>query len=252
MQVRGGGTRGRHLPVNGRQVAGFLLGATAVLLTAGLVATVVELDGGPSWLVALGGMFDLDGEGNLPSWFASSALLACAALLHLLGRDARERGEPHAWGWSGLGWLFVALSADESAQLHERVAGAVSGLLSLPGSSSISWTFLGCGLVLGLLLVFGDFFASLPHDLRRRFMLAGALYAGGSLVLDAPAAGVARIALEEGFELLALVVFLHALLGHVAVRAPEHTVRFVGPQRPRNTAAPVEPPTERSIRRAAA
>lgn len=68
--------------------------------------------------------FHLDQEGNLPTWFSSALLLAVAGVAawahRLEGRNTPKVGG--RWVWLFVSALFVALSADETASLHERLA----------------------------------------------------------------------------------------------------------------------------------
>jgi|GEM_PF-1696429 len=67
---------------------------------------------------------NLDAEGNVTAWWSQAKLLGTGVLfVHLGLQDARRRQTPlwqSAFGWVGL--LFVGLSLDESASLHERLA----------------------------------------------------------------------------------------------------------------------------------
>lgn len=62
---------------------------------------------------------DLDGETQLPA-FAAGLVLLLAGLVGLLNWRHRERG----WPWLGLGLLFMVMSLDEVASIHERLESA--------------------------------------------------------------------------------------------------------------------------------
>src|SRR5262245_40882879 len=47
--------------------------------------------------------FDLDAESNLPTWYASIALLACAVLLGRIATLTRRAHRPFAGHWRALG-----------------------------------------------------------------------------------------------------------------------------------------------------
>ncbi len=73
----------------------------------------------------LGGLFDLDQEANLPTWYSSLkfALAAAAAALCYRAEAAGEatEGPRSRIAWLFVGTLMLALSADESAQIHETL-----------------------------------------------------------------------------------------------------------------------------------
>ena len=73
------------------------------------------------WLSRL---FDLNAEANLPTWYASAQLLLVGLLLGVFARARADRRRPAASaGLVVAAALFVGMSADEVACLHENVGG---------------------------------------------------------------------------------------------------------------------------------
>ncbi len=74
---------------------------------------------------ALGNLFDLDHEANLPTWYSSLKLLlaAAAAMLCYLSEAPRAAAEglKRRSAWLVVAALMLALSADEAAQIHETL-----------------------------------------------------------------------------------------------------------------------------------
>lgn len=67
-------------------------------------------------------LFDLDQEANLPTWFSSMQLLGIAAVLGLYAvKPLRNLGVP-AWLTVAGAAVFLFLSMDETAQVHENLA----------------------------------------------------------------------------------------------------------------------------------
>jgi len=101
---------------------------TEVLLVAAYWIDI--LLGAPIHL--LHGMFDLDGEANIPTWFSSGQLLAIAIILWVVAiyRSRPERPSRAFLLTAGTG--FLLLSADEVVQLHEGITG-------LMGSRYLDW-----------------------------------------------------------------------------------------------------------------
>lgn len=98
-----------------------LLSIIAALVLLGLL-----LPSHPIWLGResatlglLAARFDLDGEGNLPSYFSALQLLACGLVLTLFALQHRRTGSRWRHHWTVLACGFVYLSFDEAAQLHE-------------------------------------------------------------------------------------------------------------------------------------
>jgi hypothetical protein len=183
-------------------------------------------------------LVNLGGEGNLPAWYHSTLLLACAAVLAGIGaarpraarpRAARPRAAPDRWAWRGLAAVFLCLALDEAISLHERAA-LFLGQVAFKNTplEDVAWVFPAAALcaVLGVALL--PFLAHLPGRTRWAFGLAGALYLGGAVGIevvggwwsffrgyDSPGFGL-LVTAEETLEAAGLLAFLHALLGYVA------------------------------------
>lgn len=172
-------------------------------------------------------LLSLSYEQNLPTWYASSLLLACAVLLAAIGRDAALCGRRFHRYWLVLAAGFAAMSLDETAELHEQLHG-------LAGASEFvyfDWVIpAGCAVV-AIGLAFVPFLRALPPRRRRDVVLAGALYLGGALVMELPLgwwtaihgtdnAGYALIDwVEESLELAGASWFLIVLAGRWDDRA---------------------------------
>jgi hypothetical protein len=71
------------------------------------------------WL--LHGLFDLDGEANIPTWFSSCQLFLVGVTLFLPGVIRHKAERPSRPFLLILSACFLILSLDETAQLHERI-----------------------------------------------------------------------------------------------------------------------------------
>lgn len=80
----------------------------------------------------LHGLFDLDGEANIPTWFSSGQLLAIAIILWIVAFYRRKPEKPSRAFLLTCGTGFLLLSADEVVQLHEGITG-------LLGSRYLDW-----------------------------------------------------------------------------------------------------------------
>jgi hypothetical protein len=96
----------------------------------------------------LHGLFDLDGEANIPTWFSSGQLLAIAIALWAVAFYRHKPARPSRAFLLTLGTVFLLLSADEVVQLHEGITG-------LLGSRYLDWvpTMLGAHRIALLLLL---------------------------------------------------------------------------------------------------
>jgi hypothetical protein len=206
---------------------------------------------------------NLDNENNIPTWYSSSALLLSALLLAVIGLAYKRRGNPYAFQWLGLAAIFLFLSLDEAASLHELTrhlskpmvepGGYFHGFLFFP------WVVFGAIFLLIVILAYVRFVAALPVQTRSLFLIAGTLYVGGAMGIEILSARHAYlygfenflytmyVAVEEGLEMLGIVVFLYALVSHLGSSRsvlqiliedgpPEHTSHIaVENQLPMNT-----------------
>jgi hypothetical protein len=203
-----------------REPARALWAATATVAALGLIVEVAHHTASPpEELVAL---LSLSFEANLPTWYASGLLLGCALALAGIAAAAERSALPHVFRWRLLAAVFLYMSLDEVAMLHERL----NDLLPLHGALRFSWILPAAAVVAALGVAYLPFLKALPARSRNRFLLAGALYVGGALVMELPLGwwaerfgedglGYALIDfVEEALELAGATWFLCSLLDH--------------------------------------
>lgn len=189
-------------------------------------------------------------EGGLQTWYASLTLAACAGLLAVIGLKTRWRRAPHARQWLVLAVGFLFLSADEGAQIHERLVLPTYTLLQLPAIMRYSaWVLPYLVIAAVLAVMYIPFLRALQMPVRRMFILAGVLYVGGAAgmeLLSAPlqlsgvlpqmwAELVVEI-LEELGEMGGIAIFARALLSQLAILEGSRTaVRAPDEAFPRST-----------------
>ncbi|MFB4315080.1 hypothetical protein [Actinomadura sp. 21ATH] len=168
-------------------------------------------------------VFNVGAEGNLATWWNGALLLSVAgtALLAagLSGRGAR----PGRAAWLALAAAAAWLSVDETAQVHERLAGPgrewAAGLgIALPTYAWVLPGALGAAAgVAGAVL----WARRLPGDLRYGMLGALAAYLAGALVVEAfngwarrqgaDAVYAVGTSVEEGLEMGACLLALAVL-----------------------------------------
>ena len=74
----------------------------------------------------LGTAFDLDMEGNVPTWWASLkfAMAGAAAVFCYYAESVATppNGRRFSWGWLAVAALMLGMSCDETGQLHEALS----------------------------------------------------------------------------------------------------------------------------------
>jgi hypothetical protein len=171
----------------------------------------------------------VDGEANIPSWFSSSLLLVAALLLGLIAAAERDM-QSRAIQWLVLGLIFLFLSLDETAQLHELSIVPIRDRIGANGFLYYAW-ILPAGVCVSLfVLAYLRFLSQLPVRTRRLLLSAGAVYVGGALGVESISGWEAAIhgeytlayhlivTLEELCEMMGVVLFIYALLDYLGTR----------------------------------
>ena len=187
----------------------------------------------PNWLVR---RVNVDEEANIPTWFATCLLLSAAGLLFLIARAKQLLRDRFSVYWFGLSLMFLYLSVDEAASLHELAMAPTRALLALSGPLYAGWVIpAGVALVI-LVLLYSRFLLALPRRTLCWFVFGGALYIGGAVGMELVAwghiypayiahpenwSGVVDMPFlvmthsEEVMEMAGVIAFIHGLLGHL-------------------------------------
>lgn len=183
-------------------------------------------------------LFDLDGEGNVPAWYSSALLLLCAVSLAVIWNAKTLARDPYAIHWRFLAILFLFMSLDETAAIHERLTIPVRSAINASGVLYYAWVVPMMGAVVVIGLAYLRFLAALPHKIRKMVVLAGTIYIGSALGLElvegywATAYGEDNLplrlieALEDVGEMFGLVVFLYALMSYVRTHFAEVRIQI--------------------------
>ena len=221
---------------------GWILAVTiAVLAAASLVEQyVIHIMGRADleeFLIAV----DVDAEANIPTWYAVVTLLGCAVLLGAIASRVRAEKGRFAGHWRWLCILFVALSIDEMAQLHEHL-GRLQSAWDTHGIFYFAWVIPGAGFVAVVGLAYARFLTHLPRRTCRRFVLAAIVYVSGVLGVEALSGWRAETmgmnnmthsciaTAEEVMEMAGVAMFAVALVRHLAGEGADLGIE-IGPVR---------------------
>jgi hypothetical protein len=221
------------------RIRSVLTTATLVLLAASLAAALAREIAG--WEIeALYRVLVVDFEGNLPTWYSSLLLLACAVFLACVAA-ARHHALDQQWrSWAMVGLLFAGMSADEAAGLHELSVHPLRAIVD--DNPWLRYPLILPGLIVATLVLgfFARFFRSLPSETRRSIFLGlGAILLGALGIetmggwfdpeLYGPSVTYVLLStIEEGLEMTGAIVVLGAVMRHI-----EHhigTLRIPGGQ----------------------
>jgi hypothetical protein len=186
--------------------------------------------------------FDFDIEGNIPTLDSAVTVLICAALLALIARVNWNRPGGKRFQWTGLSVLFLFLAFDEGTAIHEQLSDFFERYMEATGALYFLWVVPYGIATLLLAIVYLKFVWELPKVTRARFIAAALLYVGGALGFDMLGAIVAErsgydtviytvlYTIEEMLEMVAIVVFIHALLCHLATETGGLVLRLSSPE----------------------
>ncbi len=171
-------------------------------------------------------LFNMDNEGNIPSWFASSLLLIAGMVYLFVSWLRRSAPKPSSFFFLVVGLGLIFLSLDESAGIHEKVGGILNLLPHTPSFRGERGHWMFPYLILGLILClmfFRDVFALLRALPRTsRLIFAGVMiFLIGAVGLEIISYEYLRriaskkiymmeVALEEFFELLGVSIIIYA------------------------------------------
>ncbi len=208
------------------------------LIVANIVTQVSRFSSRPNILAHLSSVFDVSTEANIPTWYQSTTLLLCAMSFAIIAVIKWAEHDGYRTLWGGLSLIFLYLSLDEGAALHDRVSKTLRPILNVGGIFHFAWVIPASILVIVFVVAYVKFWLSLPVKTRLLFLLAGALYVGGALGMEmingafADIYGTENLAyellttVEETFEMLGVSVLLYAVLSYTSIYAPNIHVQI--------------------------
>jgi hypothetical protein len=160
-------------------VLAVLIGIMLLLLALHLLFRTVEIDDWDYW--ELVGLFDMDSEISLFTWYSTTILLFVPSiLLFYIGYIKYKAGEKLSWGWFLLGSVFLFLSIDDGAMIHEKLStlNRVVGLQDVldniaPNLFAWSWWIIYLPIIVVLAILLGRWFITLP--LRTKILMVSAV-----------------------------------------------------------------------------
>jgi len=218
------------LTISPRRVTQVLTFVVLSLTFASIAAQLSKYSLGHDYYLLRGviKVFNVDREANIPTWYASSLLLLCSILLLSISYARKIDADRYFLHWRALSIIFLYLSIDEAASIHEMAIRPLRSALSASGFFYFTWVVPAAAFVLIFVLVYRRFLADLPVKTRRLFLLAGTLYVGGALGVELVGGrhmdlyGGQNVmfafitTVEELLEMLGVVVFIFALLSYIS------------------------------------
>lgn len=154
------------------------------VITLHMMVMVVWFGFGHDQMKGVVAFFNVYDEQNLPTFFSSVQLVIASILLALCAFDCKQNQGKHFKHWVGLSLIFLFLSLDETAQLHEKTLVVTRNLFGTSGLFLYAWIIPFGLFAVGVLVAYSRFLLDLPTRTSLVFVLAGAIFVTGAIGME--------------------------------------------------------------------
>ncbi len=212
-----------------------VVAVNAIAVVGRIVENLLDYEG-TTGIVSL---FHVGREGNITTWISSMLLLASAVLLALVAAGKGKHGEPYVRHRAGLALIFIYLSVDEAARIHELTIDPIREAINPSGIFYYAWVIVAIPLLLLFAILYLRFLLDLPRTTRLLFIASSAIYVFAALGMDmiggfvltsdmdhSSAIADALIVLEEFLENGGIALFITALILYLKQDQELHEITF--------------------------
>ncbi len=178
-------------------------------------------------------LFNVGEDSNIPTWYSSITLLFCSLLLAFIATFKKIARARYILHWKVLSAIFLYLSIDEVAMIHENADAILGSSINRTGFLHYGWVAVGIPLTLIFVLSYLKFLVHLPRKTRLLFFVAGTIFVSGAIGAEMFAGRYEELygfenmthvmitAVEEFCEMFGIVVFIYALLSYMNLNLTE-------------------------------
>lgn len=172
-------------------------------------------------------LLDVDSEESAFTWLSIVATFSAAWLLFEVAGIAAKQRSHFKWHWYFLAALFLLLSFDEFASIHEKISAVLSARMENTGFMYFAWAApAGVVSLLGL-AAFVPFIRSFPPRLAVLLVVSAAVFLAGAVGFEMIGGSVAEVEgidsvrfrmlanIEEGLEIAGVLILIYVLLSHL-------------------------------------
>lgn len=184
-------------------------------------------------------LFHVAEEGNITAWYSSLSLLFCAILLGFIALSKRAETNSLVKHWKILSIIFICLSLDEAASIHEIFILPLRNYFNFSGIFHYSWVIIAIPLLLIFAIYYINFLKTMPIKTRYYLMFSGIIFVSGALGMEmlggyfltseierSSIYNSISITIEEFLENIGIVVFIYALLEYIKTHLKEREILF--------------------------
>ena len=197
-----------------------------IMIFVGLALCVAFIEPPNLIVSAIFSQFVLSSERSPPAFFSFLLLLFCSLWIGAIALYERQIGSGWWRYWAFLGAMFLLMSYDEAAGLHEKLIEPLRDLLGAEGFFYYAWVIPGIILVAIMFAAYLPFLFHLPPLFRCLFMLSGAIYVGGAIGVEMISGNYIEdygrdvtyrliTTVEESFEMLGAWLFIYSLMKYL-------------------------------------
>ncbi len=124
--------------------------------------------------------FFINNEGSIATFWNTFLLIITSALAFVVASAKFSQKNKYRFEWMLLGMVFLYLSIDESAVIHEKFNALLKDLPDINGWAHYKWVYAGAAAVLALTVMFIRFYLHLDVRNKVLFPVSMALYLGGA------------------------------------------------------------------------
>ncbi len=227
-----------ELQIELRKLRNVFILVILALLLANLAGVVLKHIFDYEYAMGLVPLFDFNTEQNIPTLF-SSLLLLLASLSSLLMVAVTLQEDRISYAWIGMFLLFLFLSIDESAAIHERL-GAVRNLFGESAGFSKVWLSYYLAAAVIISAFYAQFVFKLPAQTRNLLLVSAACYLGGAAGVELLGARYAAshgsegviyalfYSVEETLEMLGIVLYVYTVLSYLVTSKGRVNIGLTG------------------------
>lgn len=155
-----------------------LLFSIVVMTLLNFIVLYLNLELGHDYIFGFSSFFHMDRENSLPAWFSTIILFVSAVLLWIIASSRYIKLKMH---WLFLSFVFLFLSLDEAAIIHERIGELTKATMDAEFAAHWHGVYTYAILIILLIYPYTKFLLSQPKYYKNLFFLSGLLYCSGAL-----------------------------------------------------------------------
>lgn len=221
--------------VGAKKITKFLLAIAAGLVGLFWLLVVLVESYDASARDSVLALFNVNAESSIPTWYAQTVLLIVAFLFALIAVHSKVQ---RAY-WFGLSIIFLYISIDEGAAIHELASAPVRELLGAhSGPLYYGWTVLFAAVGIVIAGLYFRFLLGLPRRSRNLFLLSAIVFVGGGMGVEMVGAYMAAqsgevglgyafaVGLEELLEMTGAILCMYTLLDYLSEHVKTTELHF--------------------------